>query len=75
MSAPLEGFDQIKSQWIPCNYHHHLLVLDRLFRRFGCFLFSSKLDLPMIRRTQELELTKSGNKLRAVTFDGLNLAQ
>jgi hypothetical protein len=34
--------EQVESQWVPCNCDHHFLILDRMPRSFGGFVFRPK---------------------------------
>jgi hypothetical protein len=70
-----KGFDQVKSQWIPCNGHHHFLVLNRTLRPFKGFLICLKPDLLMISAKTEPPLVEGDKKMLTSMFDYQELEQ
>jgi hypothetical protein len=69
------GFDHMKSYWIPCDHHNHFLILNRMSRLFGRFFFWSKPDLLITYGRIEPWLIEDDNKLLALMFDEAGLAQ
>jgi hypothetical protein len=63
------NLDQVKSQWIPCNCHHHFCVLNRVFPPFRGFLIDSKPDLVMISGKIEPRHVEGDNSVPTLMFD------
>jgi hypothetical protein len=70
-----KSLDQVKSQGIPCNYHHDFLVLNRMLGPFRGFLICLKPDLLMISGKIEPRLVEGDNKVPTVMFDREDLEQ